>query len=64
MQRFIGWGLVLVGGAVTIWASVCALTGTATTSRVTLTPDLSFTAMTAGLAGAAVFTVGLIWVRD
>lgn len=63
MKRFIGWGLALTGGAATLWGGACVVTGS-TDSRLHFTPDLSLNALTVGLAGLAVLTVGLIWVRD
>lgn len=63
MKRLVGWCFVALGGAAGLWGGYCYLTGS-TRARIDLTPDLSIDALTAGLAGAAVFTVGLVWVRD
>lgn len=63
MKRLIGWGLAVVGGIVAVWGAACVATGDSR-ARLELTPDVSLSAMTAGLAGLAVLTVGLIWVRD
>lgn len=63
VKRFIGWGLALAGGAAALWGGSCVVTGS-TDSRLHFTPELSLNALTVGLAGLAVLTVGLIWVRD
>ncbi|MBM3979730.1 MAG: hypothetical protein FJ304_05510 [Planctomycetes bacterium] len=63
MKRFFGWGLVLAGGAVGGWGVISVLRGS-TSARLNVTPDLSVSALTAGLAGVAVLTIGLVWVRD
>ena len=63
MKRFIGWLLTISGGGITLWGGVSLLTGNSQT-RVQLTHDLSVTALTGGLVGVALLTVGLIWVRD
>ena len=63
MKRFIGWGLVLGGGVVAGWGVVSVLTGT-TRAQMSLGSDLSVNALTGGLAGLAVLTIGLVWVRD
>lgn len=63
MKRFIGWGLTLAGGAATLWGGTCVITGYSA-SRLNVSPELSLSAMTVGLAGLAVLTIGLIWVRD
>jgi hypothetical protein len=39
------------------------MTGTSE-SRMHFTPEFSLSAMTVGLCGLAVLTLGLIWVRD
>lgn len=63
MKRFIGWGLVLAGGAATGWGAVAVLTGSSE-ARMHITPDTSVSALVGGLIGLAVLTVGLLWVRD
>ena len=63
MKRFVGWLLVLAGGGAAGWGCLSALTGAAR-ARIELGSDLSVDALTGGLAGVAVLTVGLIWVRD
>lgn len=63
MKRMIGIGLTVVGGAALIWGVVCVLTGSMST-KVAITDDFSVTALTGGLAGAATFTLGLVWLRD
>ncbi len=63
MKRFIGWGLAVAGGAGTLWGGMCLVTGSLE-SQIDITPELSLNAMTAGLVGVAVLTIGLVWARD
>jgi hypothetical protein len=63
VKRFIGWVLAAAGATGTAWGAVSVMTG-ATRARLTITPDLSLSALTVGLIGLSVLTVGLIWVRD
>jgi hypothetical protein len=63
VKRFIGWLLTFAGGGAAIWGGVLLLTGSSDT-RLHITPDFSPSALMVGLAGAAVLTVGLVWVRD
>ncbi len=63
VKRFVGWLLVLGGGGAAVWGVASVLTGS-TSARLALGSDLSVDALTGGLAGVAVLTIGLIWVRD
>jgi hypothetical protein len=63
MKRFLGGLLALAGGAATIWGGACVITGSSE-SRLNVSPELSLNAMTVGLAGLAVLTIGLVWARD
>jgi hypothetical protein len=63
VKRFIGWGLVLAGGVATLWGGYSVLTGS-TSASIPITSDVSVNALTGGLVGLAVLTVGLVWVRD
>lgn len=63
MKRLTGWFLALAGGAAAAWGAVSVLTGSSR-ARLDITPELSVNAMVTGLAGLAVLTIGLIWVRD
>lgn len=63
MQRLFGVLLAILGGVIILWAAYYIMTGQSS-YRLRLTDDFSVSALTAGLAGAATFTVGLIWVRD
>jgi hypothetical protein len=63
MKRFTGLLLAGVGGIGAIWGGYYALTGQ-TNTYVTITDDLSISALTTGLIGVAVFTIGLLWTRD
>jgi hypothetical protein len=63
MKRFIGLLLALAGGAAALWGGYHTLVGEVKT-RLTITPDFAPTAMTVGLVGLAVATVGVVWTRD
>jgi hypothetical protein len=63
MKRFVGWLLVLVGGAGALWGTASVLTGSSH-ARLDFGPDLSVNALVGGLVGLAVLTAGLFWVRD
>jgi hypothetical protein len=63
MQRFIGLVLTIAGAAAVLWGGYYVLTGRSDT-RVAVTDDFSVSAIVGALAGVAVFTLGLIWVRD
>ena len=63
MKRMAGLLFVFAGGAALVWGVVSGLTGSLS-EKVALTNELSVTALTGGLAGAALFTVGLVWSRD
>ena len=63
MKRFVGWLLVLAGGGVAGWGCLSVLTG-ASRAQLDVGSNLSVDALTGGLAGVAVLTIGLIWVRD
>lgn len=58
-------GIVMVGlgGAGVLWGGFCLLTG-ASTARVDITYDYSITPLPAGLAGAALLVVGLVFARE
>lgn len=60
MKRFLGWLMAGAGAVGTGWGGYFMLTGT---SKAQLAP-LPVDAMTGGLIGVALFTVGLIWIRD
>lgn len=63
VKRFTGWLLTIGGGIAALWGGVSLLTGTAR-NEVQIAHDFSVNALTGGLVGLALFTVGLIWVRD
>ncbi len=63
MKRLIGWVLVIAGGAAAVWGGAHVITGSSET-RLDLTPEFTLNAMTTALAGLAVLTIGLVWVRD
>jgi hypothetical protein len=63
VKRFIGLVLAITGGIATLWGGFLLLTRS-TSTRIEITPEFSPTALTFGLAGVAVFTIGLVWARD
>ncbi len=63
MKRMAGLLFTFVGGAALVWGAVAGLTGSFS-EKVALTNDFSVTALHGGLAGAALFTLGLLWIRD
>ena len=63
MQRLFGALAAILGGIIILWAAYYIMTGQSD-YRLRFTDDFSVSAITGGLAGAAIFTVGLIWVRD
>lgn len=63
MKRFVGWLLVLAGGGVAGWGCLSVLTGSSR-ARLEFGSEFSVDALTGGLAGVAVLTIGLIWARD
>jgi len=62
MKRFFGWVLALAGGAAVVWGGFNVLSGQSET-RVHL-GTVSVDALTGGLIGLALATLGFIWVRD
>jgi hypothetical protein len=63
MKRFIGLFLSIGGALASLWGGYHALIGESS-SRLQITPDFSLSAMALGLTGVAVFTVGIMWLRD
>jgi hypothetical protein len=63
MKRFLGGVLALAGGVAVIWAGVHMLSGSSDT-RITFTDTISVNAMTGGLIGLVLLTLGLVWARD
>lgn len=63
MKRMAGLLLTTVGMAALVWGVAAILTGSMS-ARVTITDDVSVSALTGGLLGAATFTLGLLWIRD
>jgi hypothetical protein len=63
MKRFLGLFLTLSGAAAVLWAGYYVLTGQSST-QLYVTDDFSVSALVGGLAGLALFTLGLVWVRD
>jgi hypothetical protein len=63
MKRFIGMFLAIGGGAAVLWGGYHTIIGESST-RIAITHDFGLSAMMVGLIGLAVFTVGLVWLRD
>ena len=63
MQRMLGVALAIAGGVAVLWAAYYVMTGQ-TSYSVRITDNFSVSALTGGLAGLAVLTLGLIWIRD
>jgi hypothetical protein len=63
MKRFIGLVMAIAGAVAALWGGYHVVMGESST-HIALTNDFSVSAMAAGLAGVAVFTVGLVWCRD
>ena len=59
----LGLVLTLVGAGVILWAAYYIMTGQSS-APLHITDGFTITALTGGLAGAAAFTVGLLWIRD
>ena len=62
MKRFFGWVLALAGGVAVVWGAVNVMSGQSE-AKVNL-GSVSIDALTGGLVGLAVGTLGLIWTRD
>lgn len=60
MKRFVGWLLAGAGLVGTGWGGFLMMSGA---SSAKMDP-LPVTAMTGGLIGIALLTVGLVWARD
>jgi hypothetical protein len=63
MKRFIGLCMTVVGAAMVLWGGYYVLTGQSS-QTLHVADGFAVTAMVGGLAGVAVFTLGLVWVRD
>lgn len=59
----LGLFLTLAGGIAILWSAYYIMVGQAST-MLHVTDGFAVSAMTGGLAGAALFTLGLIWIRD
>jgi hypothetical protein len=59
----LGVFLTLAGGIAILWSAYYLMVGQAST-MLKVTDDFAVSALTGGLVGATLFTVGLIWIRD
>jgi hypothetical protein len=62
MKRFIGLLLTGTGAVGAVWGGYQALVGQ--TSNIITINNFSVSALTVGLTGVVVLTVGLLWMRD
>jgi hypothetical protein len=62
MKRFIGMLLTGTGAVAAIWGGYQALVGQ--TSNIITINNFTVSALTVGLTGVVVLTVGLLWMRD
>jgi hypothetical protein len=62
MKRFTGLLLTGIGAIATIWGGYQALVGQ--TSTLVTINNVAISALTVGLIGTVVLTVGLLWMRD
>ena len=60
MKRFVGWLLAGAGLVGTGWGGFLMLSGSSAAKMAPLPVD----AMTGGLIGVALLTIGLVWVRE
>jgi hypothetical protein len=63
MKRLTGLLFVVAGTVASAWGGYHVFIGESS-AHVPLIDDYSVSALTAGLAGVAVFTIGLIWMQD
>jgi len=63
MKRFLGLIMALAGAGAALWGGYHVIMGQSAT-HIEITNNFSVSALAAGLAGVAVFTVGLVWCRD
>lgn len=63
VKRMLGIVLAVVGGTGVLWGGFCLLSGEAH-ARFDITSDVSVTPMPAGLAGAALVVLGLVFTRE
>jgi hypothetical protein len=63
MRRILGLLFTIAGGIAILWSAYYIMTGHSST-MLKVTDTFAVSAMTSGLAGAAFFTVGLLWIRE
>lgn len=63
MKRFIGLVMAATGGVAVLWGGYHVLTGQSA-AQIGIADGVGVTAMTGGLVGLLVFTLGLVWARD
>jgi hypothetical protein len=63
MKRFIGLLLTAVGAVAVLWGGFHIFTG-GSGVKLAITDTFAITALTSGLVGSALFSVGLLWMRD
>jgi hypothetical protein len=63
MKRMMGLLMTMVGGIAILWAAYYLMVGQAST-LLRITDNFAVSALTGGLTGAALFTIGLLWIRE
>jgi hypothetical protein len=63
MKRFIGLLLTLTGAAATLWGGFHVMSGQSSV-QIPITDSFGITALVVGLAGVALLSIGLVWMRD
>jgi len=59
----IGLLFTIAGGIAILWSAYYIMTGQSST-MLKLTDTFAVSAMTGGLTGAVLFTLGLLWIRE
>jgi len=63
MRRILGLLFTITGGIGILWSAYYIMVGQAST-MLKVTDTFSVSALTGGLTGAALFTIGLLWIRE
>jgi hypothetical protein len=63
MKRFVGLLLAGAGAGAVIWGGFHVMTGESSALLV-ITDKIAISALVCGLAGTALLSIGLVWVRD
>ena len=63
MKRFIGLLMTVAGAVATLWGGYHVFIGQSS-AHLVVGQDLGVTALVGGLAGLAILSIGLVWIRD